>query len=161
MIKSDIVNRWLTLAANLGVLVGLLLLVAELNQNSELLRAQIHQARSDTYEAFVVDGADTQYFLPAWEKFRSAGGPENVAALDTLTPIELARVSRYLQGRLGGYDNLFFQYKNGYLDEEFYQTRVVQSIRDFVPIYSKLGLLRPSLITPSFLAEIERIRSSD
>lgn len=161
MSRSDVVNKWLSLGANLGVLVGLALLIVELDQNSDLLRAQIHQARSDSYEAFVVASADSEFFLPVWEKFRAAGGPEDVAALDALSPIELARLSRYLQGRLGGYDNLYFQYRNGYLDEEFYETRVVESVRSFAAVYSRLGLLSANLVTPSFLDEIERIRSSD
>jgi hypothetical protein len=38
---SDRINRWLTLGANVGVLVGIILLVLELNQNSVLMRAQI------------------------------------------------------------------------------------------------------------------------
>ena len=161
MAKSEVINRWLALGANVGVLVGLALLIMELGQNSDLLRAQIHQARSDNYEAFMVANADTEFFLPAWERFRAAGGPEDIAALDVLSPTQKARISRYLQGRIGGYDNLFFQYRNGYLDEEFYETRVVEAVRRFAPIYSELGLLEGSLVTPSFLGEIERIRSID
>ena len=38
--ESERLNRWLTLGANLGVLVGILLLVFELNQNRDLVRAQ-------------------------------------------------------------------------------------------------------------------------
>ncbi len=34
-------NRWLTLGANIGVLIGLLLLILELRQNHEIMRAQI------------------------------------------------------------------------------------------------------------------------
>jgi hypothetical protein len=38
--NPDSLNRWLTLGANVGVLVGLLLLVFELNQNRDMIRAQ-------------------------------------------------------------------------------------------------------------------------
>ena len=102
MAKSEVINRWLALGANVGVLVGLALLIVELGQNSDLLRAQIHQARSDNYEAFMVANADTEFFLPAWERFRAAGGPEDIAALDVLSPTQKARISRYLQARIGG-----------------------------------------------------------
>ncbi len=161
MAKSDVISRWLALGANFGVLIGLGLLIWEIQQNSDLLRAQIHQARSDNYEAFMVANADSEFFLPVWEKFHAAGGPADVAALDALSPTERMRISRYLQGRIGGYDNLYFQYRNGYLDEEFYETRVVESVRRYASIYSELGLLNPGRVTPSFLEEIERIRSSD
>ncbi len=44
--KADAVNRWLTLGANLGVLVGIILLIAELNQNSVLMSGQIFNERA-------------------------------------------------------------------------------------------------------------------
>ena len=44
--SSDSVNRWLTLGANFGVLIGIFLLVIELNQNSTLMRAQIFNERA-------------------------------------------------------------------------------------------------------------------
>ena len=37
---SDRIGRWLTLGANLAVFVGIVLLIAELNQNYEIMRAQ-------------------------------------------------------------------------------------------------------------------------
>ncbi len=39
--EFDRVNRWLTLAANLGLLAGLILVALQLNQTSELARAQL------------------------------------------------------------------------------------------------------------------------
>ncbi len=45
--NADNVNKWLTLSANIGVVFGLILLLVELDQNSDLLRSQIHQSRSD------------------------------------------------------------------------------------------------------------------
>ena len=38
--ESDKVNRWLTLGANIGVLIGIILLIVELDQNREMIRAQ-------------------------------------------------------------------------------------------------------------------------
>jgi hypothetical protein len=64
----DNLNRWPTLGANIGVVVGLALLVVELNQNSELVRAQIHQAQSDNYVSDVMALADSEFLLPAYEK---------------------------------------------------------------------------------------------
>lgn len=160
MAKTGSISSWLTLGANIGVVIGLVLLIVELNQNSDLVRAQIHQARSDSYESFMLDIADSEYLLPAYEKFKAAGGPEDVSALDVLNADERERIRRYFQGRLGGYDNLYFQYKQGYLDEEFYESRIAGSIRRQYSIWVELGLLE-SGSTPSFMAEIERIRSSE
>ena len=44
---SNQVKKWLTLIANIGVLFGLALVAFELQQNSELMRIQINQARAD------------------------------------------------------------------------------------------------------------------
>jgi hypothetical protein len=155
--RVDNLNRWLTFGANVGVVIGLALLVIELNQNSELVRAQIHQARSDNYVSDVMALADSEFLLPAYEKLADAGGITDPNSLDALDPTERARVRRYVQARHADYDNLYYQYQLGYLDEQFYQSRVVNSIRRMTPIWREFGMLDDG--TPKFLAEIERIDS--
>ena len=152
---ADSLNRWLTFSANVGVVIGLILLVAELNQNSELVRAQIHQSRSDNYVSNMIAISDTEFLLPAYEKLSVAGGITDITALEALDQIERERIRRYSQARLADYDNLFYQYRLGYLDEEFYQTRVAVSIRRMTPVWEEFRLL-PSA-TRSFVAEIQRI----
>ncbi len=49
--KSDQVERWLTLISHIAVLVGIVAVVAELRQNSAVMRAQIGQARADNITA--------------------------------------------------------------------------------------------------------------
>ena len=155
---ADSLNRWLTFSANVGVVIGLILLVAELNQNSELVRAQIHQARSDSYVSDMIALANTEFLLPAYEKLSVAGGINDVAALEALDPIERERIRRYAQARLADYDNLFYQYRLGYLDEEFYQTRVAISIIRMTPVWEEFGLLGSA--TPNIVAEIRRINAA-
>ena len=112
--RVDNLNRWLTFGANVGVVIGLALLVIELNQNSELVRAQIHQARSDNYVSDVMALADSEFLLPAYEKLADAGGITDPNSLDALDPTERARVRRYVQARHADYDNLYYQYQLGY-----------------------------------------------
>jgi len=157
--NSDRLNRWLTLVANIGVVTGLVLLIVELNQNSALVRAQIHQARSDNYVSMSVDMADSEFLMPAFLKFSEAGGWKNPSALDSLDPLEAARIRRYAQGRLAGYDNLFYQFRQGYLDEAFYRSRVEGSVKRLGPFWVKQGMLEG--ITPNFRTEVERILSED
>ena len=45
---SERLTDWLAIAANLGVVAGLMLLLLELRQNSALMRVQISQARADS-----------------------------------------------------------------------------------------------------------------
>ncbi len=154
---ADRLNRWLTFSANVGVVIGLVLLAAELNQNSALVRAQIHQARSDNYVSDMIAIADTEFLLPAYEKLSVAGGITDVTALKALDQIERERIRRYSQARLADYDNLFYQYRLGYLDEDFYQSRVVISIKRMTPVWEEFGLLRSA--TYNFVAEIQRINA--
>lgn len=43
---ADRLNRWLTLAANLGVLIGLIVLIVEVRQNAALTRAAMEQQKN-------------------------------------------------------------------------------------------------------------------
>ena len=42
--NTDRLNRWLTLDANNGVLIGIILLIVELDQNRNMVRAQTRNA---------------------------------------------------------------------------------------------------------------------
>ncbi len=157
--NADNVNKWLTLSANIGVVFGLILLLVEIDQNSDLVRAQIHQARSDAHVLTKQTGANTEYLLPALLKFQSAGGPDNLDAMDSLTPIEAARVATNMEAVHQDYDNLFYQYQQGYLDEEYYKYRVVPSIIELAPWWKKLEIFESRGRRPSFDAEIKRLVS--
>ena len=45
--NTERLNTWLALTANVGVIVGLIIVAVELNQNSDLMRIQIGQSRAD------------------------------------------------------------------------------------------------------------------
>ncbi len=64
---SDRINRWLTLGANLGVLVGIIFLAVEIRQNSELARIQLTDERMTTWQQgeLVVLGDSIAH---VWEK---------------------------------------------------------------------------------------------
>ena len=151
--NADNVNRWLTLGANIGVVLGLILLLIELDQNSDLVRAQIHQARSDAAVVRLEDQADTEYLAPILNKIQLLGGFRNLSSTDDLTPEELHRLRLFMQSRHADYDNLFYQYQQGYLDEEYYQFTLSGGIRIFSHWWDKLEIFENSR-RPSFDAEI-------
>jgi len=157
--NSDSVNRWLTLSANVGVVIGLILLLIELDQNSDLVRAQIHQTRSDAHVWMKEESANSEFLLPALEEFRLAGGTSDMGAMDRLTPIEAARVKLSMEAAHQDYDNLFYQYQQGYLDEEFYRYRIVPTIKELGPWWQKLDIFESGGRRPSFDAEIKRLVS--
>ena len=155
--NADSVNKWLTLGANFGVVIGLILLLVEINQNSDLVRAQIHQARSDAHVESRYNLAESEFLLPAQTKFRAAGGFGDLSAMDQLTPIEAARMREFFTAYHQDYDNLFYQYEQGYLDDEFYRYRIERTIRIFAPWWKKLDIFESSGRRASFDAEIKRI----
>ena len=155
--NANSVHRWLTLSANIGVAVGLILLLVELDQNRDLVRAQIHQERADAWVANRFARADSEFLLPALQKIYDAGFPENLDAMEMLTPVERQRMIDVISAFSGDYDNLFYQYQQGYLDDEFYKTQIEPSIRGIAPWWKKYEML----VRPSFEKEIERIMTSD
>ena len=157
--NTDSVNKWLTLSANIGVVFGLILLLIELDQNSDLVRAQIHQARTDEHVTRVEIRSNTEFLAPALQKFSSAGGygGDPVAAMAKLSPIEAYRVRQFLASRAADYANLYYQYEQGYLDEEFYEFTVVTAIERYGPLWEELGAFGVARRTPGFAAEVSRI----
>ena len=138
--NADRVNRWLTLGANTGVLIGIILLLVELDQNRDLVQAQIHQGRSDTWVANRFARADSEFVAPIIEKIYAAGWPDDMSATDGLTPIELRRLHDVFSAFAGDYDNLYYQYEQGYLDEEFFRHRIEPSIRTMAPWWEKFEI---------------------
>ena len=68
--NAEKINSWLTLGANVGVVVGLMLLIFEIGQNTEMMRAQINQSRTDTALFQQYSMSDTDYIVPVIAKVR-------------------------------------------------------------------------------------------
>ena len=59
--NTNNLNQWLTLGANIGVLIGIILLVVELNQNREMIRSQTrHQIAQSIIDIQTADAANPQ-----------------------------------------------------------------------------------------------------
>ena len=158
----DRLNQWLSLAANIGVIAGIIFLGVEIQQNTRsidesrsLAEAQAFQSRSDSARELNFGLINTGWteIVP---KLRELGFPENVDALEEIEPDERIRIRLQESSRWIVLDNLHYQYQQGYLDEEYYQHKVVCSIRRNEPYWEKLSVFRTN-VRPSFTAEIERI----
>jgi hypothetical protein len=86
---ADNVNRWLTLGANVGVLVGIILILLELNQNAELMLAQMTQARGDNVIQTYRDLMVSDGWLEIRAKQRAAGSTKEW--IESLSPTEYER----------------------------------------------------------------------
>ena len=61
--NSDRINRWLTLGANFGVLIGLALLVFEIQQNTTAVQTSALQQHADQHLALVLARLDNPELL--------------------------------------------------------------------------------------------------
>lgn len=113
--ESDRLTRWLTIGANLGVLIGLLLLIAELAQNRDMMRAQIrHELAMGIVDLLQTPANNDQL---ADVLYRGKYGEE-------LTPTELFQVELRTNALFRYWEDVHYQYRVGlYDDTEFAKQR--------------------------------------
>ena len=114
--SSDRLNRWLTLGGNAAVVIGLLLLVYELNQTRELTRAQMRSEISDgIYDLLAMTANNPQ--LADLMVRADAGEP--------LTAAEEFQFNSRTRAMFRYFENVHYQYRVGLYDEsEFERQRL-------------------------------------
>nr|CAM58115.1 hypothetical protein [uncultured marine microorganism] len=111
------VNASLTLVANIGVLIGLVVLIIELNQNTDHLRLQVmEQIRAREFTNNLIFLAENP--APVIEK--SLTEPENI------TYTEFRVLDAYLINALSLWEAQFFLYQAGLVDSIDWKTKVEQ-----------------------------------
>ena len=114
--KISKLNEWLTLISNLAVLIGIGFIWFELNQNEQIIRAQMSQERANlTVSSF--DALSTSEFLAEiFAKRREFDSDREWFA--SLTPEQKQRVRfRYLR-EINDVRNQHYLYSQGFLAEE-------------------------------------------
>lgn len=101
-------HSWLTLGANIGVIVGLVLLIVEIRQNTEMMRAQINQSRTEAAQSEQQAMFNSDY-MPAIFVKRDEG--------ESLSAEEMRRYHAFLRGFNRNMDNQLWQYNAGLLGE--------------------------------------------
>ena len=87
-------------------------------------------------------------------KLTSAGYPENLGSLDALTAEELGRFRQWHIAQQTHWDNVYRQYQEGFLDDEYYEQAFRQRVARLVPVWRALGLTETR---QSFFEEMERL----
>ena len=113
----DTVNRWLTLAANVGVLVGIAVLVLEVNQNTQAMNTASRDETVAHTLSFFEQAMDNQVIARAEHK-RSSG--------TELDDFERAQLTRYQYYNIRIFENIYIQYQRGlFSDEEWAKYRKI------------------------------------
>ena len=108
---SNQLNRWLTLGANIGVLVGIILLVMELNQNREMARAQTRNELSMGIVGIQSGVAENSELASVLAKARAG---------ETLSPSEQIQYSNRELAMFRYWENVHYQYRVGLYDDDEY-----------------------------------------
>ena len=160
----DKTNRWLTLVANIGVLIGLIVLIFELSQNTEMMRAQMHSDAMSIRTANRFAEANSGEYARILAKLEDASGTTSMnlamAPLDSLTTEERMRLRLRMIGLRDDLANLFYQCQEGFLDTEFCEYRLPNQISGMLRQWHTLKV-RIIGQRPSFLAEIQRIAKEE
>lgn len=115
---SERLNRWLTLAANLGVLLGLIVLIVEVRQNAALSRISLEAERAATqarYEQHVANPDIAEVWMKA------------VYTPEELTPSELRTFDGVMVAGVMTWDHLMTMRDGGLVDDRRIREHVENS----------------------------------
>ena len=139
-------GQTISILANLGVLIGILLLVFELNQNRQMMRSQTRSSISETLVDILVQQSQNAE-LTAIRMKVNAGEP--LTALETMQ-------YRDIQNAFWRYrENVNYQFRNGLYDEEEYIAQREQWRRALSREINRAAWCqREEITSPAFVAEI-------
>jgi hypothetical protein len=150
----DKVNRWLTLGANIGVLIGIILLVIELDQNREMIRAQ---SRSDISRHI----SDHLSLLGSNRELASL--MRRAEAGEELSVDEAAQQFYLFTSNKRMWENIHYQYRFGMFEEkEFEAERTAwRFIINKDKSFGRNWCLTRKNYSPEFVAELESLFIGD
>jgi hypothetical protein len=153
------------LLGSIAVLATLVYLSVQIRQNTrsmdeskKLALAQTYQMRADALQMMLVHAADSNHIGPIITKLTGDGYPEDIAALDHLSKEERGRFRQWQIAQQTHWDNMYFQYQQGFIDEEYYRDSFRERVRRLAPTWKAL---RVGGARRSFAAEIDSILGED
>jgi len=161
-LESDSLNKWLTFGANIGVLIGLALLIFEIQQNNVLMLAQMEQSRSlslvEWRRQLVLEDAGFTEIRAKFDGVTDSDSGRQV--FQQLTPAERIRLTTEMAADIYDMENVFAQYERGLISDEYWQERMVGAIgnraqrwKEYTTLFDGPG----SGTRQAFQDEVERI----
>ena len=144
-----------------GVIITLIYLAVQIkqntrsmNENKRLALAQTYQMRADALQGMLVQAACSQTLGPLIVKLTTLGYPTDLNSLRVISAEELGIFKQWQIAQQTHWDNMFYQYQQGFIDPEYYENEFRVRVRRLAPVWAELGILGGR---PSFLREIESI----
>jgi hypothetical protein len=88
----------------------------------------------------LVHAADSDHIGPIITKLTGFGYPEDISSLDRLTQEERGRFRQWQIAQQTHWDNMFFQYQQGFIDEEYYRDSFRERVRRLAPVWQALNV---------------------
>ena len=153
------------LLGSLAVLATLVYLSVQVRQNTrsmeegrKLALAQTYQMRADALQMMLVQAADSEYIGPIITRLTSAGYPDNISALKQLSDEDRGRFRQWQIAQQTHWDNMYFQYEQGFLDQEYYRDAFITRVKRLAPTWEALNITGGRR---TFVAEIDRILAEE
>ena len=112
-VDSDRLNRWLTFGANVGVLIGIILLIVELGQNRDMMKSQIRNELAIGIIDISRGIAENSEFANVMVRARAA---------ESLTPTEQLQYLNAMVVLFRYWENVHYQYRMGLYDDSEFST---------------------------------------
>ena len=145
----------------LGVIVTLAYLAVQVKQNTRsmdegkrLALAQTYQMRADALQGMLVQAACSETLGPLIVKLTTLGYPADLTSLDRITEEERGIIKQWQIAQHTHWDNMFYQYQQGFIDPEYYESEFRVRVKRLAPVWQALGLTGGR---PSFRKEVESI----
>jgi hypothetical protein len=153
LMKKIDLGQSLTILANIGVIVGIVLLFIELRQTNNAIRGATYQAHSESVEEWDKFIAQSEILVETIARYREASYSE----LSASDQIRLYSLSLASFNRL---QNLFRQYELGLLDDTYYDNIYRAEMEINVPRWVDTGLLESQFYRSgapaTFKAEVDK-----
>ena len=145
----------------IAVVVTLVYLAVQIRQNTRAMEegrrlalAQTYQMRADGLQNMLVHAADSEFIGPIIVRLTEEGYPTDISALDRLSAEDRGRFRQWHIAQHTHWDSMFYQYQQGFLEEEYYEHAFKERVRRLAPTWKALGVMQGR---ESFTAEIERL----
>jgi hypothetical protein len=109
--KKDDLGQTANTVANIGVIVGILLLVFELSQNRDMMRAQTRNEIAQGVVELLSSPSTNVELADGWAKIRLG---------DPIMPAQSVMLETFSESVLRYWENVHYQYRQGLYDEEEY-----------------------------------------
>ena len=109
---SDRLNRWLALGANIGVLIGIILVVIELDQNRDMMRSQIRYQVFQDEANYNMSVATNRQLVELVLRARQGDEMDGTDSVQNFI-----RLLSYFRIQ----ENIHYQYRQGLLDDTEYE----------------------------------------